>query len=168
MIEEDTIGGKQVVPFAVITGDPVGVNLGSGIGAAWFERSCLGLRRFGSTKHFAGGSLVESLWKPAATNGFENPDRPQPGYIAGVFGHIETHADVALGSKVEDLVGFDVIDHVHQVFGDGNVTIMQEKVNRCPVIVGVVIDVIDPAGVKSTRSTDDAVDFISFGEQEFS
>ena len=51
VVEEDAVGCEQAVRLAVVDGHPVGVHLGSGVGATGVEGRRLGLRRRGRPEH---------------------------------------------------------------------------------------------------------------------
>ncbi len=46
---------------------------------------------------------------------------------------------------------------------DGHIAVMQVQVNLFAVVMRVVVDVVDAAGVEGAGAADNAVDFISFG-----
>jgi len=71
---------------------------------------------------------------------------------------------VALRAEVVDLVGLEVVDEVGHLARVGEVAVMEEHPGAGDV--GVDVDVVDPAGVEGGRAPDDAVDLVSFGEEE--
>ena len=86
VVEEDAIGGEDLVALAVVARGPVGVHLGDRVGALRLEGGQLVLGRFGAPEHLAGGGLVEAGLDPALLDGFEDSHRPQAGHIAGILG----------------------------------------------------------------------------------
>ena len=69
MIEQDPVAGVESVGFPIVDGDPVAVDLGSGVGAARVERGGFLLRDFPHlAEHFAGGGLVEAGFLRQAEN----------------------------------------------------------------------------------------------------
>ena len=106
VVEEDAVGGEELIALAVVTGEPVGIDLGGGIGALRLEGGVFVLRRGGGTEHLAGGGLVEAGLDPALADDLQQADGAQRGDIAGVFGQVKADADMGLGGEVVDLVGF--------------------------------------------------------------
>src|SRR5262249_6980560 len=53
MIEQDAVGGKQVVTFSIIYRHPVRIYFCRGIRASWLERGGFVLRRRRASEHFA-------------------------------------------------------------------------------------------------------------------
>ncbi len=76
---------------------------------------------------------------------------PKPGDLAGVFRHLKTYAHVRLGCQVVDLFGLHVIDDIQQGLPDGDIPIMQVKVNLSSAQVGIAVNMVDPAGVEGAR-----------------
>jgi len=75
MIEEDAVAGIDSVGLPVVNRNPVGVEFGHRVGAAWIERSCFSLRGFlHQTIKFAGTCLVKArfLLQAKNTNGFQD------------------------------------------------------------------------------------------------
>ena len=112
MVEQDTIAGKQVISLAVITRHPIGIYFGGRVRAARLKRGVFVLGRFGPAVHFAGRGLIEAALDPALAHRFKNADGAHAGYIAGIFGHIETHAHMALRGQVVDFIRADIVDDV--------------------------------------------------------
>ena len=71
---------------------------------------------------------------------------------------------MALRGEVVDLVRLQIVEQLHQVYGIAQVAVMQEHLHAVDVRVGVKM--IDPRGVEGTRPANDAVHFVTFGEQQ--
>lgn len=67
--------------------------------------------------------------------------------VARVLGEVEAHPDVALGAEMVDLVGFDVVDQVRQLFGIRKIAIMKKEANIRQV--GILIEVVDSASIQA-------------------
>ena len=156
----------QVVTFAVIDRGPVGKDLGAGVRAARVERCSFGLRSFQDfAEHLAARSLVETRSDLGFLDCLEDPDSAQPRNVRRVFRDIEAHSNVALSAEMVNLVRLDVPQQLHQVEGVGQIPVVEEE--PLAVDVGILIEMIDAAGIECARAPDNAVDFISFAKQEF-
>src|SRR3546814_7627231 len=72
VVEEDSVAGVHPVGLAIVHGDPVGIELRDGIGAARVERRGLALRHFlHEAVQFGGAGLVE----PGLVAHAQQPDR---------------------------------------------------------------------------------------------
>jgi hypothetical protein len=61
MVEEYAATGVEAVGFAIVDGDPMGIEFRSAIGGSWVEGRLLGLRSLThATKQLRGRSLVEA------------------------------------------------------------------------------------------------------------
>ena len=130
VVEQDAVGGEQAVALAVVARDPVGVELGRGVGALRQERRRLALRRRGRCRRARtcwpgrSGSVPPSLRMRIASSSRSVPEAVG---VGGVFGRVEADLDVALGGQVVDLVGLHLLDDADQVGGVGQVAIVQEQ-----------------------------------------
>ena len=70
---------------------------------------------------------------------------------------------MALGAEVVDLARIDVLHQSHQTGGVGEIAIMELESDT--PIMGVLIDVINPAGVETGGAPDNAVDLVTFLEE---
>jgi len=98
-------------------------------------------------------------------NGFQEACGAEAGDVAGVFRHIEADADVALRSKVIDLVGLEVVEEAREAGRVAEVAVVEEELHA--VDVGVHVKMIDPLGVEGAGTADDAVNFVALGEEQF-
>jgi hypothetical protein len=73
---------------------------------------------------------------------------------------------VALGAEVIDFIGADVVKHVSQLTGYGEISVMQIKPGLR--IVEILVEMVDAVRVEGTGAPDQAVDFIAFPEEKFS
>jgi hypothetical protein len=71
---------------------------------------------------------------------------------------------MALGGKVVNLVGLDLLDDPDHVRRVGKVAIMKKK--ACAGGVRVDVKMVDAACVEERRTTLDAVDLVALPEQE--
>ena len=112
VVKQDTIGSEHFVTFAVISRHPIGIYLGSSIGAAWFKGGQLVLGWLSTTEHFTCGCLIEPFWKTRTPDSFKNADCTKTIHITCIFGHIKTNPHVTLSSKIVNLIRFDIENHV--------------------------------------------------------
>ena len=130
MVEEDAVAGIHAVGLAVIDGDPVGVELGHGVGAARVEGRRLALRHFlHQAVELRGRGLVEARLapEPEEADGLEQAQRSQRIDVGGVFRRLEAHRDMGLGAEVVDLVGLDVADDPGERRAVGQVAVVQAE-----------------------------------------
>ncbi len=67
-------------------------------------------------------------------------------------------------AEVVDFVGLQVVEELHQIYRVREIAVMEEKPDA--VTMGVLIEVIDAAGIEGARSPDDPVDFVPLFEQQ--
>ena len=73
---------------------------------------------------------------------------------------------MAHGRQVVDLVRLDLLDDADQVGGVGQVPVVELELDVR--VVRVLIEVVDPVGIEQGSPALDAVDLITFGQQQFS
>jgi len=166
VIEEDAVAGVEAVGFAVIDGDPIGVDLGAGVGAAGVEGGDFGLGHFAdSAEHFAGGGLVEAGLDAGFADGLEQADGAGGGDVGGIFRAVETDADVALGGEVVDFLRLDSSDQAGEGAGVAQVAVVKFEWGIGDMGIGV--DGLEATGVEGAGTADDSVDFVAFCQEEF-
>ena len=164
VIEENAAAGEQAVAFAVNADHPVGVELGGGVGAARLKDRVLALRRGRRAVHLRAGGLVEAGLVAAAADGFEKAHGAQAGDVAGVFGHVETDAHMALRGQMVELVRREAVDQIQDPFRAGEIAVMQEQLGIR--LVGILIDMVNALGIEGAGAADDAVDFVAFAQKQ--
>ncbi len=143
------------------------VDLRGSVGAARIKRSGFPLRHLQDlSEHLARRSLIKFCCYPGLPDRLQETDRPQAGYLGGVFRNVETHPHVALGPEIINFIRLDRSDQLIQRAGIVQIPIDQPQ----PRIrhMRVLIDRVDPSRVEGAGSPDDAVDLIPFGEQQLS
>ena len=99
----------NAIGFAVIDGDPIGIELGRGIGAARIERRAFSLCGVSCTLPIE--LRCRRLIETRLPSELEQPDRFQQAQraervgVGGVFRRLEADLDVALRGEIVDLVG---------------------------------------------------------------
>lgn len=149
VIEEDAVAGIEPVGFAIVDGDPVGVELGDGIGAAGVEGGGFLLRGFlHEAVELGSGCLIEAgfVFEAEEADGFEQTQGAYGIDIGGVLGGFEGDGDVGLGAEVVDFVWHYLAEDAREVGGVGEVAIV--KLEAGIFNVGVLIQVIDALGVE--------------------
>ena len=167
VIEEDTVAGVDAVGLTVVDGNPVGVELGDGVGAARVEGGALLLRGFlHQAVEFGGAGLVEAalLFQAEDADGFEYAQGADAVGVGGVFGLFKADRDVALRGEVVDFVGLHLLNDADQAAGIGEVAVVQDELAIGLVLI--LLEVIDAVGVEERRATLDAVDFVAFVEEK--
>ena len=92
----------------------------------------------------------------------EQPQRPQSVGVRRVLRRFETHLHMALGRKVVDFGGLDVLDQANEVGGVGEIAVVEKKAQL--FLVGIDIKMIDPAGIERGRTALDAVNLIALAQ----
>jgi hypothetical protein len=128
VVEQDAVAGIHAIGLAVVDRDPVGVELGHGVGAAWVKGvvsfcgvSCT--KPYSSLRCWLGRSGF-SFPGP----GCEWPPEAQGAHavnICGVFGAFKTHGHMALCAQVVNFIGLGFLNDAHQVTGVAQVTVVQ-------------------------------------------
>jgi hypothetical protein len=130
VVEQDAVAGVDAVGLAVVDGDPVGVELGDGVGAARVEGGGFLLRDFlHQAVEFGGAGLVEAglLFQAEDADGFEHAQGADAVGVGGVFGLFEADGDVALRGEVVDFVGLHLLDDADQAGRVGQVAVVQDE-----------------------------------------
>ena len=166
VVEKNSVAGEEIVAFAVVAGHPVGVNLSGGVGAPGMEGRGFALRRRSGSERFTARGLVEASGDARAAESLEDAGRSEARDVARVFGEIEAHPDVALNAEMVDLVGFDVVDQVGQLFGIRESPVMEEEADIRQVCI--LVEMVDPGPVETARTADNAMDLIAFEEKKVS
>ncbi len=162
MVEQDAVAGVHAIGFAVVDGDPVGVELGAGVGTARVERGGFFLRGFlHEAEQFAGAGLVEAgfLVEAEDADGFQDAQGTEGVGVGGVFGFFEADGDVALRGEVVDFVGLNLLDDADEAGAVGEVAVVQDEL--APGFVRVLIEVVDSVGVEQRGAAFDAVHFVA-------
>ena len=132
VVEQDAVRGVHAVGLAVVHRDPVGIELGDGVGAARVERRGLALRRLlDLAVQLRGRGLVEARRLSRmrrmriASSSRSVPERVG---IGGVFRRLEAHLHVALRREVVDLGRLDLLDQANEVGRVGQIAVVQEEI----------------------------------------
>ncbi|EXI76370.1 MAG: hypothetical protein AW07_00315 [Candidatus Accumulibacter sp. SK-11] len=168
VIEEDAVAGIDAVGFAVVDGDPVGVELGDRIRTARVERRRLLLRNFlDEAVEFRGARLVEAglLLEAEDADRLEHAQRADAVGVGGVLGFLEADGDVALRGQIVDLVRLHLLDDADQARRVGQVTVVEDE--AAILLVRVLVQVVDTVGVEQRAAPLDAVDLVALGQQHF-
>ena len=168
VVEQNAVAGVNAVGFAVIDGNPVGIEFGHGIGRTRIKRRGFFLRDFlHQTIQFGRGGLVKTgfVFQAQKADGFQQAQCTDGIDICGVFGGFEAHGNVGLCAQVIYFVGADFRQQAREVGGVGQIAVMQFEAHI--VNVRVLIDMVDALGVELRRTALDAVDFIAFFQQKF-
>ena len=167
VVEQDAVAGMHAVGLAVVHRDPVGVQLGGGIGAARVEGRGLALRRLlHLAVQFRGGGLIEARGLLHA----QDPDRLQQAQgadavgVGGVFRRLEAHMHVALGSQIVDLGRLDLLDQTDQVGAVGQVAVMHEEAHV--LLMRVAVEMLHAPRVEGRGPALDAMDDIALPQQK--
>jgi hypothetical protein len=83
--------------------------------------------------------------------------------VACIFRDIETHAHMALGGEMIDLVRLDMVEQLDQVRRIGNVPVVQKEPHV--IDVEVLREVVDTPGVERGGTVNNAMHLIVFGEE---
>jgi hypothetical protein len=167
VVEEDAVAGIHAVGLAVVDRDPVGVELGAGIGRARVEGRLLGLGDFlHQAVQLGGGRLVKArlLLQAQNADGLQHAQRPQGVDVGRVFRRLEGDLHVGLGGQIVDLVRLDLLDDADQVGRVGQVPVVQEK--PATLLVRVLVEVIHAIRVEERGPALDAVHLVPLGQQK--
>ncbi len=118
MVEQNAVTGVDAVGFAVVNGDPVGVQFGDGIRRARIERRGLFLRNFlHQTVQLRGGSLIETgfLFQAQEADRLQQTQRTQRIHVGGVFRGLKRNRNVAHCPQVVDFIRLHFLQNAGQV-----------------------------------------------------
>ena len=149
MVEQNTVAGIDAIGLAVVDGDPVGVQLGDGVGAARIKRCRFGLwRLLHQPIQLGTGGLVEArlFLQPKQANRFEYPQRANAVRVGSVFGRVKTDRHMAHCSQVIDLVRLHLLNDANQIGGVGQIAMVQNKTTAGAM--RVFIQMVDPLRVE--------------------
>ena len=168
VVEQNAVAGVNAVGFAVIDGNPVGIEFCHGIGRARIKRRGFFLRNLlHQSIQLGRGGLVKTgfVFQAQKADGFQQAQCADGIDICGVFGGFEAHGNVGLRAQVIYFVGADFRQQAREVGGVGQIAVMQFEAHV--VNVRVLIDMVDALGIELRRAALDAVDFIAFFQQKF-
>ena len=168
MVEQDAVAGVHAVGFAVVDRDPVGVELGHGVGAARVKRRGFFLRGFlHQAVKFGGAGLVEAgfLLQPEDANGFQNAQCAHAVDVGGVFGALKADRHMGLSAEVVDFVWLRFLNDAGQVAAVAQVAVVQLEAGV--VHMQVLVEVVYALSVERTGPAFDTVDCVAFVQQEF-
>lgn len=186
MVEQDPVARIHAIRLTVVHRDPIAVELRDTVRRARVERCRLALGRLDDLAVQLGrGRLVEPhmLFKAARPDRIEEAQRAEAVDVPSVLGHLERHLDVRLRAEVVHLGRLHLRDDVHQVGAVAQVAIVQlEFVRPCCGTIGIsvksaragrtlvliFVEMMQAACVEAGGTADDAMDLVSFREQEFS
>ena len=166
VVEENAVARVQLVGLPVIHHGPVGEHLGAGVGTAGPERRGLFLGHLlHQAKHLRGASLVKARLDAHVPDGLKQPDAARAGDVRSVFRRVKAHPDVALGGQIVNLVRLNLGHQPHQP-----ATITQIPVVQVQPVQGQIrapLHRIQPGPIGAALPANDAVNFVSFFEQQF-
>lgn len=166
VVKKNPVTGVETVSFAVIHRGPIGRDFSDGIGAARVEGGAFALGSFVDfAVYLAGGGLVKARLQARAPNGFQQAEGAGGVNIHRVLRIIEADANVALGAKVIEFVGFDINDQACEGGGISEVAVVKEKTSFAQLWVGP--DIIETSAVEGAGSADNAMDFVALSQEEF-
>ena len=122
MVEEDAVTGEHAVGFPVIDRNPIGIELGDGVGRTGIERRFFILGRLlNQTVKLGSGCLVELclFLKSQDSDGFKQSQSTKTVCIGCVFRAFKGYLHVALGRKVVNFVGLDQLYNAYEIGGIG-------------------------------------------------
>ncbi len=168
MVEQDAVRGVHAISLAVIHRDPIGVQLGRRVGAAWMERRGLALGRLlDQAVQLGRAGLVEAglVGQLQDAQRLENAQRADAVGVGGVFRCFEADRHMALRRQIVDLVGLDLRDQAHQIGRIRHVAVMQ--LEGPAALMLVVIEMVDARGVEGRRPALHPVDCVALVQQQF-
>ncbi len=149
MVEENAVRRMHPVGFAVINRDPIGVNLGGGIGRARVKGCLLALRHFRcpAIKLRCRGLIEPHLvFEAQNADGFEDSQWADPIGICCIFRSLEAHLHMTLRGKIINFIRLNFLHHADNVRGVRHIAIYEPEMGVA--VMGVLIETIDPAGVE--------------------
>jgi SAM-dependent methyltransferase len=167
VVEEDAVGGVQLVGAPVGADERVGVQLGGRVGVHRAEGGALRLRRLLRLAEQLGrGRLVEPHLLAAPADDLEDAERAERRGLAGVLGQVEADLDVALAGEVVHLVGVGLVHEEREARGVGELRVVQVD---APGKRGVgVHELAEPRAGDGRRGPHHAVDAVALGQQQLS
>ena len=110
MVEEDAVGGEQIVGAAIIADDVEGEKFRAAVRADGNHSGGFPLLSVGIdaiAEHFGGGGLIEVGARGMGAGRFQNVQGAQRVGLRGVLRHVKADAHMALGGQIIHLVGSD-------------------------------------------------------------
>ena len=167
MVEQHPIAGIHPVGLAVIHRDPVAIQLGHRIGAAGIEGGGFLLGDFlHQAIELAGAGLVDARFLGEAQHAhrLQDPQGAEGIAVGGVLRRLKAHRHMALGPQVVDLIGLHLLDDPDQVGAVGEVAVVQHQPRVG--LVGILVEVINAAGVETAGPALDAMHHIALLQQQ--
>ncbi len=72
---------------------------------------------------------------------------------------------MALCTQMVNFIGLQLIEQLHQHHSVCQITVMEKEL--CPVHMRIIVQMIDPAGIKSRTATDNSMHLVTLFEKEF-
>ena len=149
MVEEDAVTGENIVSFAVVNANPIGVKLGAGIRRARIKRRFFRLGNFlHQAVQLGSGGLIKfgAFLHAQNADGLQKAQGAQGIHIGSVFGAVEGNLHMALRREVINFVGLHFLHQADEVGGVGEIAVMQDK---APVfLMRALVEVIDAGGIE--------------------
>ena len=93
----------------------------------------------------------------------QQPYRPDCRHIAGEFRDIKADTDMALRRQVVNLFRLCLTQNFNEGTGVAQIPVMKEKLGA--LVMAILVDRINPLGVKTGGTADDSMNLISLGKQ---
>lgn len=110
--------------------------------------------------------MVPTSGRNVRSNGFEEAEGPSCDNIGSVIRDLEGDCDMGLRCQVVNLVGENGVEPATERGGVAEIGVV-ELHSGLVSVVRVDVDVINTLRIEVGRSTDQAVDFVAFVEEEF-
>ena len=168
VVEENAVASEHAVSLTIVHSVPVCSHLRHSVGGARVEKCLLILRRGCSAEHLGGASLVvlncASSIAHMVANSIEKAESSSGDNISSVFRVLERHADVGLGTKIEDLIRLDLVNPLAESRRVCKISVVELQLGGRDM--GITVNVIKTLGVEVGGPSDDAVHLIPLGKKE--
>lgn len=154
MIEQHPVAGNHPKALADVHRGPVNIELRHAVGAARIEGCALLMRDLlHQAVELTGARLIDQgfFGEPQDQHRLQDPQRAQRIVVGGVLRAIKTHRRMALGAEVVNHIRLHLLDDPDQVGAVGEVAVVEGELRGLallPPFVGVLVEVIHPAGIE--------------------
>ena len=115
MVEKNAGHSKEIITFTIVHRDPVTIDFGHTIRAAWVKGGGFGLGHFlDFAKHLAATSLIKFGIRFGHPHRIEHPRDTEGGRFTGITGLIPTGFHKALRSKIINFVRLGFLDGLEE------------------------------------------------------
>ena len=165
VIEKNAVCRKQSVALAIVFRNPVRIHFCDAVRRARIKRRRFFLGNFRDlAEHFGRRRLVKTRLDAGFSNRVQHPQGAKRVHVARIFWYVKGDTHMRLRAEIVNLIWLCFLEYPIERASIGEVPVMEFQLRVR--FVWILIQVLNAFRIKRGASADDAVDFVSFFEQE--